>query len=251
LPFIATQTQEKDFFNPIFLIVLNPNNQMKIFNAFLFTVTIFVLLGCAQTPIEESDNEQSGIYSSKEECETAENCECAFVMCDYIPEEMTPEEACPPGSTGWTCIDNYKGADIMKVEQGNTIKVEYVGTLPESGEVFDKSEGRGPLEFVAGSGQMIKGFDEAVIGMALDEEKTITIPPEKAYGTIEDSQKIEAPVSQIADNGEVSVGMTVYTNTGMQGTIIKIENDIATIQFVHPLAGKTLQFWIKIVEIQK
>jgi len=91
------------------------------------------------------------------------------------------------------------------VETGSKVKVEYKGTFPDTGEVFDQSEGRGPLEFEAGAGQMIKGFDAAVIGMKLNEEKTVTIPPEDAYG--------------VKGSG-------------------------------HELSGKTLQFWIKIVDIQ-
>ncbi|MBN2517861.1 MAG: FKBP-type peptidyl-prolyl cis-trans isomerase [Candidatus Altiarchaeota archaeon] len=72
------------------------------------------------------------------------------------------------------------------VKAGDAVKVEYTGRF-EDGEVFDSSEGREPLEFTAGVGQMIEGFDEAVIGMALGEEKTVTIPPEKAYGLANES----------------------------------------------------------------
>ena len=95
-----------------------------------------------------------------------------------------------------------RGGDLKAVEKGDNVKVEYVGRFSD-GEVFDKSEGRGPLEFVAGADQMIQGFDEAVIGMRFGEEKTVVLPPEKAYG--------------------------------VEGS--------------HPMAGKTLEFWIKVVEI--
>ncbi|HZX20542.1 MAG TPA: peptidylprolyl isomerase [archaeon] len=143
------------------------------------------------------------------------------------------------------------GVDSMKtVKSGSTIKVEYVGTYSDTGEVFDQSEGRGPLEFVAGSGQMIQGFDEAVMGMKLNEEKTVIIPPEKAYGEAGNGQTVEAPIEQIQGDENVTVGMQLFTNTGQQGTVTAINNGVATITFVHPLAGKTLQFWIKVVEIQ-
>jgi FKBP-type peptidyl-prolyl cis-trans isomerase 2 len=66
------------------------------------------------------------------------------------------------------------------VSKGTVVKVEYVAKV--DGKVVDKSEGNGPLEFTAGVGEMIQGFDEAVIGMKLGEEKTVTVPPEKAYG---------------------------------------------------------------------
>jgi len=69
----------------------------------------------------------------------------------------------------------------MAVEKGNKVKVDYTGSL-EDGTVFDTSEGRQPLEFEAGAGQMIKGFDEAVMGMEKDEEKEVKLASEDAYG---------------------------------------------------------------------
>ncbi len=146
---------------------------------------------------------------------------------------------------------NNTGVGDMKVAQGDTIKVEYVGTFPDTGEEFDKSEGRGPLEFVAGTGQMIKGFDEAVIGMKLNEEKTITVPPEKAYGNKGEGQTVSVPVAQIQADTNLAVGMTLYTSNGQAGTVTEIVDGNATIVFEHPLAGKTLQFWIKVVDIQR
>ena len=147
---------------------------------------------------------------------------------------------------------NARGAvDAMGVANGDTVKIEYIGKLTD-GTVFDKSEGRGPLEFVAGSGQMIKGFDEAVIGMKLNEEKEVTIPPEKAYGAASDKgQTVVVPVASIGGEGNVTVGMPVSTRTGQTGTIIDISSGSATIEFKHPLSGKTLTFWIKVVDIRK
>ncbi len=143
------------------------------------------------------------------------------------------------------------GADNVKsVEKGDTIKVEYIGRFPD-GEVFDKSEGRGPLEFVVGAGQMIKGFDEAVVGMKLNGEKTVSIPPEKAYGTADSGQRFEVPISQIGGDANVEVGSKLYTTTGQQVTVIEINDGNATVELIHPLAGKTLEFWIKVVEITK
>ena len=141
---------------------------------------------------------------------------------------------------------------MEKVSKGDIVKVEYVGSYPEDGEVFDASEGRGPLEFEVGAGQMIKGFDKAVLGMKLDEEKDVTIPPEEAYGKAEDAQKIEVPVDRIAGVGqEIKVGTPIATTTGQVGRVTAIKNGVATLEFVHPMAGKTLNFWIKVVEIQK
>ena len=88
------------------------------------------------------------------------------------------------------------------VSKGSVVRVEYIAKLAD-GTVVDKSEGNGPLEFTAGEGEMIQGFDEAVIGMKIGQEKTVTVPPEKAYGMGRD----------------------------------------------HPLGGKTMVFWIKVVSI--
>jgi len=145
-----------------------------------------------------------------------------------------------------------QGADMMKVENGDTIKVEYIGTFPDTGEEFDKSEGRGPLEFTVGAGMMIKGFDTAVVGMALNEEKTVTIPPEDAYGKAGEGQTVDVPVEQIqSGEEEVTVGTLVFASNGQQGKITEITDGTAKVMFEHALAGKTLQFWIKVVDIQK
>ncbi|MFH1390897.1 MAG: FKBP-type peptidyl-prolyl cis-trans isomerase [Candidatus Diapherotrites archaeon] len=145
-----------------------------------------------------------------------------------------------------------QGADMMKVENGDTIKVEYIGTFPDTGKEFDKSEGRGPLEFAVGAGMMIKGFDTAVVGMQLNEEKTVQIPPEDAYGKAGEGQKVEVPVEQIQSGEEaVTVGTLVFTSNGQQGKVTAITDGVAKVMFEHALAGKTLQFWIKVVDIQK
>ena len=143
------------------------------------------------------------------------------------------------------------GADGMNVVgKGDTIKAEYVGTF-EDGNVFDKSEGRGPLEFVVGAGQMIAGFDEAVVGMKLNEEKNVTIPPEKAYGPADAGQRVDVPLAQIQGDSNVEVGTVLYTSTGMPATVVEINGEMAVVEVKHPLAGKTLNFWIKVTSITK
>lgn len=142
------------------------------------------------------------------------------------------------------------GVDGLAVEKGDAVKAEYVGSHTD-GTVFDKSEGRGPLEFVAGAGQMIQGFDEAVIGMKLNEEKTVTIPPEKAYGTADTARKAQVPLEQIQGDGNISIGSDIYSEGTKVGTVTEINGGMATISMMHPLAGKTLKFWIKIVDIKK
>jgi len=136
------------------------------------------------------------------------------------------------------------------VASGDTISVEYKGTL-QDGTEFDSSEGKQPLEFVAGTGQMIQGFDATVIGMALDEEKTVTIPPEKAYGQYDNTKLVELPKSQFADPDKMVVGLPVHASNGVNGVVTEIKDDSIVVDFNHPLAGKTLTFWIKVVKIVK
>lgn len=149
-------------------------------------------------------------------------------------------------------INNSNAVKLSEVvEKGDKIKVEYIGRFPDTKEVFDKSEGRGPLEFTAGAGQMIKGFDNAVLGMKLNEEKTVVIPPEDAYGSADSGQKVEIALDKIEGGTDLNIGSVIYANNGQKGTILKIKDGTATVEFIHPMAGKTLEFWIKVVEIEK
>ncbi|MBI2084423.1 MAG: peptidylprolyl isomerase [Candidatus Aenigmarchaeota archaeon] len=133
------------------------------------------------------------------------------------------------------------------VEKGDHVYVHYTGKL-EDGTVFDSSEGRNPLDFIAGAGQMIKGFDDAVIGMTLGEKKTVMIKPEDAYGMRDPSNIILVPRSQVPDG--VKEGDTLYAN-GQPIKVVKVTNETVTIDTNHFLAGKTLIFDITIVKIEK
>lgn len=148
--------------------------------------------------------------------------------------------------------ENSAEGDVLTqekvVETGSQVKVEYRGTFPDTGEVFDQSTGRGPLEFTAGAGQMIKGFDAAVIGMKLNEEKTVVIPPEDAYGVAGSGPVLTANVDQLPPDSKAGDSFT--SGNGQQVTIVTIDGNSATVRVVHALAGKTLQFWIKVVDIQ-
>jgi FKBP-type peptidyl-prolyl cis-trans isomerase 2 len=141
----------------------------------------------------------------------------------------------------------------MKVEKGNKVKVEYEGKL-EDGTVFDSSKTHGqPLEFEVGAGQLIKGFDEAVIGMAKDEEKEITLSPAEAYGEPNPQMQKEFPRAQLPPEPEPKVGMVLMMAmaNGQQipAKIKEVKDDVVVLDLNHPLAGKTLVFKIKVVEI--
>ncbi len=151
-------------------------------------------------------------------------------------------------------LDNNKnsGSDSMKnvVEKGDTIKVDYTGTL-ENGEKFDSSIGREPLEFVAGTGQMIKGFDKAVLGMKLNEDKNIHLLPSEAYGEKNPALVQKMALSEFAKSGITpEIGMELQAS-GRYVTITALDQNFVTLDFNPKLAGKALNFWIKIVAIEK
>lgn len=146
----------------------------------------------------------------------------------------------------------YAGAPAQTVEEGDTIKVDYTGTLLD-GTQFDTSVGRAPLEFKVGSGQLIPGFDRGVIGMKLNEEKTVTIPPSDAYGEKLQRLIVEIPLSGFG--GSVpQAGASISMNSSgqaLQGTVTQVNSTTATVDFNSPLAGQTLVFKIKVLEITK
>ena len=141
---------------------------------------------------------------------------------------------------------------MSKVKKNDKVKVHYTGRLT-TGEQFDSSAGRDPLEFTVGAGQMIPGFDEAVEGMELNEKKTITLSPDQAYGPVHDQLINEVDRNQLPPDMQPEVGQTLMASspdgrqTRVQVTEVK-ENSI-TIDANHPLAGKELVFDIELVEI--
>lgn len=140
------------------------------------------------------------------------------------------------------------------VQAGDTVTLHYTGTLSD-GSVFDSSEGQSPLFFAVGSGQVIPGFDKAVEGMKVDQEKTFTIPVSEAYGPVRAELLKEFPKDKLPKEIEPKVGMQLV----MQGPngqaipvkIAKVASDAITIDLNHPLAGKDLTFKIKIVGINE
>ena len=139
------------------------------------------------------------------------------------------------------------------VQEGDTIQLEYEGKL-EDGTVFDSSKHHDqPLEFRVGSGQIIKGIDNAVVGMQQGEEKEITVPPEDAYGMHHPELVRDLPHSFFPEDQELKNGMVFVMNLedGKQipVRITSVTEDSVTIDINPPLVGKTLIFKIKIVAI--
>lgn len=141
---------------------------------------------------------------------------------------------------------------MTKAAQGNTVKIHYKGTLTD-GTVFDSSEGREPLEFKIGSGQVIPGFEEAVHGMEPGEKKQVNIPSDKAYGPRNEQLVITIPKNQVPEDLKPEVnqrlqmggpgGQVVYV------TVTGITDQEITVDANPPLAGEDLIFDIELVEI--
>jgi len=140
----------------------------------------------------------------------------------------------------------------MPVEKGNTIKVDYTGTL-DDGTVFDTSEGKQPLEFEVGAGKIIKGFDNAVMGMEKGEEKEIKLGPADAYGEPNPELVKKVPRASLPQDQEPKQGMMLLLKApdGRQipAKIMGVTDAEVSIDLNHPLAGKTLNFKIKVVDI--
>jgi peptidylprolyl isomerase len=139
-----------------------------------------------------------------------------------------------------------------KVSDGVYVSVDYKGTL-QDGQVFDTSEGRPPLEVQMGAGQLIKGFENALMGMVLNEKKTFTLPPEEAYGQVDEERKHTFSPGDVPDGMNPQVGQTVGLTTQdgrqMPARIVAVDDAGVTVDLNHPLAGEALTFEIEVVGI--
>lgn len=139
------------------------------------------------------------------------------------------------------------------VQEGDTITVEYEGRL-EDGTVFDSSDKHDePLQFTVGEGKIIKGFDQAVVGMKVGEEKEVTVPPEQAYGMHNPELVRDLPRNVFPEDQEIQRGMVFMMSLpdGRQVPvrIAEVADETVKVDLNSPLAGKTLTFSIKIVSI--
>jgi peptidylprolyl isomerase len=141
---------------------------------------------------------------------------------------------------------------MTAAKKGNTVKIHYTGTLAD-GSVFDSSAGHEPLKFTIGGGQVIVGFEEAVIGMQTGEAKDVSIPAEKAYGAYQDDLVIKAARDQVPPDINPQVGQRLQLG-GTNGELIQVmvtevTKDHVILDANPPLAGKDLNFHIELVEI--
>lgn len=141
---------------------------------------------------------------------------------------------------------------MAKAKNGDTVKVHYTGTL-DDGTVFDTSVEREPLEFTLGEKQMIPGFENGVLGMEVDETITVKIPSDEAYGPHHEERIIEIPRSEVPADMKIELGQTLELASPEGQSVIvvvkELTDETVTLDANHPLAGKDLNFEIKLVEI--
>jgi FKBP-type peptidyl-prolyl cis-trans isomerase 2 len=138
-------------------------------------------------------------------------------------------------------------SDTPTAGDGDVVHVHYRGTLDDGSE-FDSSQGREPLEFTLGSGQVIPGFEQAVLGMALGGQTTVRIEPQHAYGDLNPEAMITVPADAAPDGLEL--GSQVQFSNGAVGTVTEMTDQAVTIDANHPLAGQALTFELELVAIQ-
>jgi len=141
---------------------------------------------------------------------------------------------------------------MTQVKVGDTVRIHYTGTL-DDGSTFDSSEGRDPLQFEVGSGQIISGLDKELPGMAVGDKKTVNIPAAEAYGEANPQMQQAIPRAQIPADILLEIGIRLQMQTP-EGQVIPVmvaavDEETVTLDANHPLAGKELTFDFEVVSI--
>lgn len=139
----------------------------------------------------------------------------------------------------------------MGIEQGSKVSVHYKLTV--DGKQVDSSEGRDPLTFTFGSGEMIPGFEAEITGLATGDKKNFTVAPDKGYGQRRDEEVQTVPKNAFKDTEELGVGSVVAIQAPdgnhFQATVTEVGDEEVSLDLNHPLAGKTLDFEVEVVEV--
>ena len=141
---------------------------------------------------------------------------------------------------------------MKRVENGHFVKVEYTGTF-ENGDTFDSNRNGQPMEVKVGAGRVIKGFEDALVGMAQKEKKTFTLSPEEAYGPRNEELEQTFMRSELPEGFDPQVGQVLALRNPqggqLPGKVKHADEEKITVDLNHPLAGKTLTFEVEVLEI--
>jgi|TARA_B100001094_G_scaffold64774_1_gene60813 FKBP-type peptidyl-prolyl cis-trans isomerase SlyD len=149
-------------------------------------------------------------------------------------------------------IIQLEGEKIV-VESNTVVDVHYHGYFHGTDEVFDSSLEREPLTFLVGHGQMIPGFEAEILGAVVGEKRTFTLEPDRAYGPRQEEAVMQRSKAEFPENVDLEVGMRFQAEVGGMPTPVEItgiEGDVVTVDFNHPMAGKTLTFDIEVMSIR-
>lgn len=139
-----------------------------------------------------------------------------------------------------------------QAKSGDTVRVHYTGRL-EDGTQFDSSEGRDPLQFQVGGGQIIPGLEKQIEGMNEGDKATVTVPADEAYGPRDERQVQTVPRSAFPADLDLKMGASLQATTpeGRQIplTVVGMSDDDVTVDANHPLAGHDLVFDVELIEI--
>lgn len=148
------------------------------------------------------------------------------------------------------------------VKQGDTVYVNYIGrinetvfdtnieTVAKAYNMYNANRKYSPMEVLVGGGKLIKGFEDALYGMKEGEKKTITIPPERAYGNVDQSKIVSVPKSAINTTENFTVGTVLRDQAGRPAVIVAVNDSHLKVDMNAPLAGKTLTFDITLMKIK-
>lgn len=141
----------------------------------------------------------------------------------------------------------------LTVSNDLVVSMDYTLRL-DSGQIVDSSQGRGPLEFLHGRGQIIPGLENALTGMAVGDEKEVSVPPADAYGELNPDAFQAVPMSAFPADMQLQVGQTLQMSNQsghvFPATIVEIRPQGVMLNFNHPLAGETLHFQVKIAALR-
>lgn len=142
---------------------------------------------------------------------------------------------------------------IDSVQDGVVVSIEY--TLHVDGELLDSSEGQGPLQFLAGYGNIVAGLEDQMMGMKIGDSKDVIVQPADGYGEYDEAAFMDVPRGQFPKDMQVEVGteLTVRDNAdnARMAYVESIEGDTVTLNFNHPLAGDELHFYVKVVALRE
>jgi FKBP-type peptidyl-prolyl cis-trans isomerase SlyD len=147
----------------------------------------------------------------------------------------------------------------LKIADNIVVTMDY--ELKIDGEVVDTSEDGDPIIFLQGAGQIIPGLEKAIYGLTAGDKKSVTVSPEDGYGEIDPDSIVEVPKDEFPEDFPLELGVEITVNTEdeddesleeeMEATIIAINEDTVTLDFNHPLAGKSLNFDVNILEVRE